>query len=77
MLPSYRTLLADTPPVQFLDLYSYMVEWPDKFDFVLLLLAEAAPDLAGLRPDRLALIDTTAFASLFRITHSPAAPRSR
>jgi len=77
MLPSYRTLLTDTPAAQFLSLYSYMVNWPDKFDFVLLLLAEGAPDLASLRPDRLAMVDKTAFASLFRITRGPAIPGSR
>jgi hypothetical protein len=76
-LPSYRTLLTDTPPAQFQDLYSYMVNWPDKFDYVLLMLAEAAPDLTTIRPDRLELVAQTAFASLYRVTGHPAASNTR
>jgi len=76
-LPSYRTLLTDTPPAQFQDLYSYMVNWPDKFDYVLLVLAEAAPDLTTIRPDRLELVAQTAFASLYRVTGHPAASNTR
>jgi hypothetical protein len=48
---------------------SYLVGWPDKFDYVLLLNAEQVPDLVNLFPKYLTLLNHERFAALFRVKH--------
>ena len=73
-LPDYHELNRDTPSPAALADAPYLADWQDKFDYVLLVAAGAAGDLAALRPDRLQLVEQTEFAALFRVRH-PAAPQ--
>jgi hypothetical protein len=62
--PDYRCLAEDRPA----DLYAtpYLADWPEKFDYVLLLDA-GATDAAALRPDRLELLNQSDMAALYRV----------
>ena len=77
-LPDYHELGRDTPTQAALVDAPYLADWQDKFDYVLLVAAGAAGDLATLRPDWLELVQTTEFAALFRIRrpHPAQAPAS-
>ena len=68
-LPDYHELAADQPSPAALADAPYLHDWQDKFDYVLVMAAGAAGDLRGLRTDRLALIEQTEFAALFRVLH--------
>jgi hypothetical protein len=67
MAPDYRSLAQDEPSQGPLETAPYLADWPDKFGYVLVLLAGAADDLSRLRPDRLELVDQTDFAALLRV----------
>jgi hypothetical protein len=68
-----------SPPANYLDLAmtkipspelknrSFLIDWNLKFDYVLLLNADAAKDLSSFLPDRLELLDEKGIAALFRI----------
>ena len=73
-LPDYHELSRDVPSAQAVADAPYLQDWPDKFDYVLLMAAGAAGDVAGLRPDRLELVQQTAMAALFRVRHPGRAP---
>jgi hypothetical protein len=66
-LPDYHELAADAPSAKAVADAPYLADWQHKFDYVLVLAAGAAPDLAALRPDRLELVAQTEFAALFRV----------
>jgi hypothetical protein len=48
---------------------AYLNDWPDKFDFVLLLNADRAIDVDDLLPGRLVLLDRSGMAALYRVQH--------
>lgn len=70
---------VDSPPVNYLDLTSgplttlettrfpFLDGWTTKFDYVLILNAEGAPDLDHFLPTQLQLVDRQGIAALFRI----------
>ena len=66
-LPDYHELGLDAPTEAAVAEAPYLADWQHKFDYVLLVAAGAAGDLAGLRPDRLDLLQRTEFAALFRV----------
>ena len=77
-LPDYHEVLADQPTPQALAEAPYLEGWHTKFGYVLLVAAGAAEDLGQLRPDRLALIERTEFAALYRILPpSPTVPSTK
>lgn len=47
--------------------FPFLPDWRNKFDFVLLLNAEGAPDLDHFLPEQLELLDRQGIAALFRI----------
>ncbi len=76
----YKELQAvDSPPINYLELASssipaselkrfpFLPGWSEKFDYVLVLNAEGAPDLEHFLPNRLELVDRQGIAALFRI----------
>jgi hypothetical protein len=80
IIAPYRELEAvRSPPLNYLDLtmsrvadqelehFPYLVDWKEKFDFVLLLNAEGAPNLDHFLPDQLQLVDRQGIAALFRV----------
>jgi hypothetical protein len=80
IIAPYRELEAvRSPPLNYLDLtlsrvadqelehFPYLVDWREKFDFVLLLNAEGAPNLDHFLPDQLQLVDRQGIAALFRV----------
>ena len=66
-LPDISELSRDTPSPAALADAPYLADWQHKFDYVLVVAAGAAGDLAHLRPDRLELLDRTEFAALLRV----------
>ncbi len=73
-LPDYHELTRDVPSEAALADAPYLAEWQQKFDYVLVMAAGAAGDLAALRPDRLDLVEQTEFAALFRVRRPGAGP---
>jgi hypothetical protein len=67
MPPPYAWLLADAPPPALRDLAPYTVDWRQKFDFVLVLLAGGTRPLP---PDVLEPIATNDFTALYRIKNN-------
>jgi hypothetical protein len=63
-LPSVRQLAVDTAAGA--GQSPYLADWPQKFDYVLLLDAGAI-DAAALRPDRLQLLNRSDMATLYRV----------
>jgi MFS family permease len=76
----YRELQAvDSPPVNYLELASpsispselkrfpFLPHWNEKFDYVLVLNAEGAPDPEHFLPNRLQLVDRQGIAALFLV----------
>ena len=70
-LPDYHELGADAPSASALADAPYLADWQHKFDYVLVMAAGAAGDLANLRPDRLELLDGTDMVALFRVRDRP------
>ncbi len=66
-VPSYR--LLGTEPLSRTEriLFPYLAGWERNFDYVLVLDAGGAPELAELMPTRLSLISRSDMAALFRI----------
>jgi hypothetical protein len=67
LLPDYHALAFDDPPPAFTRDAPYLTHWASKFDYVLVMAAGGAGDLAALRPDRLDLLDRTDIAALMRV----------
>jgi hypothetical protein len=80
MKEPYRELQAvDSPPVNYLELASpsispselkrfpFLPHWNEKFDYVLVLNAEGAPDLEHFLPNQLQLVDRQGIAALFLV----------
>jgi hypothetical protein len=80
IIAPYRELEAvRSPPLNYLDLtmsrlpdqelehFPYLADWREKFDFVLLLNAEGAPNLDHFLPDQLQLVDRQGIAALFKV----------
>src|SRR5580704_10768012 len=76
----YRELEAvRSPPLNYTDLsmsevpeeelahFPYLRDWKEKFDYVLVLNAEGAPDLDHFLPNQLQLVDRQGIAALFKI----------
>ena len=53
-----------------LDPRSFMLGWPSKFDYVLVLGANSVPNIDGLLPRYLTLLDNKGIAALFEIKHA-------
>ena len=68
-----------SPPANYLDLAmtqipssvlknrSFLIDWNLKFDYVLLLNADAAKDVSSFLPDRLEFLDEKGIAALFKV----------
>jgi hypothetical protein len=67
VLPSYRLLASDRPPEARSEVATYLEDWPAKFDYVLVMAAGGADDLATFRPDRLELVEQNEFVALMRV----------
>jgi hypothetical protein len=65
--PDYAFLTVDRPPAAILVDAPYLTGWQANFDYVLLLNAGAAPDLASFLPGKLQLMVSTDEAALFKI----------
>ena len=65
--PDYRALLADPPAPADLAGAPYLAGWQRNFDYVLVIDAGAASDLAAFLPDRLALVRQADIAALFTV----------
>jgi hypothetical protein len=65
--PDYRLLARERWSEDELEQAPYLPLWQDNFDYVLVLLADAAPDLPTFLPDRLELVNSTGMAALFRV----------
>jgi hypothetical protein len=78
----YRDLQAvDSPPVNYtylasgsgqippivLKRFPFLTDWSQKFDYVLVLNADGAPNLDHFLPDRLQLVDHRGIAALFKV----------
>jgi hypothetical protein len=76
----YRELEAiRSPPLNYTDLtmshvpeeelahFPYLTDWKEKFDYVLVLNAEGAPELDHFLPNQLQLVDRQGIAALFKI----------
>ena len=48
----------------------YTLVWQDEFDYVLVILADAVPDLPAFLPERLEPVSATGMAALFRVRPS-------
>jgi hypothetical protein len=58
--------MSQVPPIE-LEHFPYLTGWKDKFDYVLVLNAEGAPDLDHFLPNQLQLVDRQGIAALFKI----------
>ncbi len=65
--PDYTELEGWADASRLTDTSFYLAGWPSKFDFVLLLDADAASDHVSLLPDRLTLVADRGFAALYRV----------
>jgi hypothetical protein len=65
--PDYRLLARERWSEDELEFAPYLPLWQDNFDYVLLLLADAVPDLQTFLPERLEVVNRTGFAALFRV----------
>lgn len=77
-LPDYRMLDPAAEPPPNLGRQPYLTDWPDHFDYVLLLLAGGAGELPAYARARLELVNRTPMAALYRVrppdrlaAHSP------
>jgi hypothetical protein len=69
--PGYHLLSAkDFSPIE-LKRFPFLPDWSDKFDYVLVLNAEGAPDLEHFLPDRLHFVERRGIAALLKVTHKP------
>ena len=79
--PPYRDLSAiDSPPPPYVELttkqipaselkrFPFLLDWNQKFDYVLILNAEGASNLQAFVPEHLRLVARRGFAALFRVT---------
>jgi hypothetical protein len=65
--PDYRVLLQPHP--EEVPEFSYLRDWQQHFDYVLMINPSGAPDLATLLPGRLEEVSRSHVAVLFRIRH--------
>jgi len=68
-----------SPPLNYIDLamrqvpeselarFPFLADWKNKFDYVLVLNAEGAPNLDHFLPNQLQLVERQGIAALFRI----------
>jgi len=66
-LPNYVDLTRHQLAEDVLEHFPFLVEWQQKFDYVLLLNAEGVPNLSHFLPDRLRLVDSKGIAALFEV----------
>lgn len=78
IMPPYDVLSGDGEPPTLQSLIAgrslephwsaaYLKDWPENFDFVLVLDADGAGDLSHLLPDRLRLLNRSRFVALFAV----------
>ena len=73
--PDYRALFTKQAAEAGLPDAPYLAHWRDRFDAILVLDADGAPELERKLPDGLTLVADTGFAALIRI--DAASPRRR
>jgi MFS family permease len=66
-LPSYRQLRSGPLTAEEKGHFPYLPDWPDKFDYLLVVDADGLPAADGLPHDRLKTVVHTGTATLFRI----------
>jgi hypothetical protein len=66
--PNYAELTAKQIPPQELKRFPFLADWDHKFDYVLVLNAEGAPNLEHFDPAHLQLIARRGIAALFKVT---------
>ncbi len=71
-LPSYRQLRSGPLTAEEQGHFPYLHDWPNKFDYLLVVDADGLPADDGLPHDRLKPVVHTGIATLFRILPSPA-----
>jgi hypothetical protein len=64
---NYTDLDSHTLSQQELERFPFLNDWKDKFDYVLVLNADGAPDLDHFLPNQLQLVDRQGIAALFRV----------
>jgi hypothetical protein len=67
LMAGYKVLADDEPAANVVQSMPYLAHWATKYDYVMILAAGGAGDLATFRPDRLDLIATTDIAALFKV----------
>jgi hypothetical protein len=65
--PNYVELATTPIPAAELQRFPFLTDWSHKFDYVLILNAEGAPDLDHFLPDHLRLISRRGIAALFQV----------
>jgi hypothetical protein len=65
--PRYLLLAEKNPLPAELKKFPFLVDWDRKFDYVLILNAEGAPDLEHFLPERLQLVNRRGIAALLKI----------
>jgi hypothetical protein len=68
--PDYRLLARERWLQDELEFAPYLPLWQDNFEYVLLLLADAVPDVQTFLPEQLEVVNRTGFTALFRV-HPP------
>jgi hypothetical protein len=68
-LPDYQLLDPAAPAPRGVERPPYMAEWPETFDYVLLLNADGATALPPFAADRLEVVNRTTMAALYRVRH--------
>ena len=65
--PNYLDLAITQIPSSVLKNRPFLIDWNLKFDYVLLLNADAAKDVSSFLPDRLEFLDEKGIAALFKV----------
>ena len=66
--PNYAELTAKQIAPQELERFPFLADWDHKFDYVLVLNAEGAPNLENFDPAHLQLVARRGIAALFKVT---------
>jgi hypothetical protein len=67
--PAYVELAEKQIPASELERFPFLVDWNQKFDYVLILNAEGASNLEAFVPEHLRLVARRGFAALFKVTN--------
>jgi hypothetical protein len=69
--PGYHLLAAKTFSSTELKRFPFLPDWSNKFDYVLVLNAEGAPELEHFLPDRLQFVERRGIAALLKVKRQP------